>query len=328
MIIRGKNFTDGQVAEMEGIIDGGDTGRYKNHISYSEFVGKCTEKGMGSKAEELWKRLLDGYRIQKEKHKAASSKIKRYLDENRGAVELPEGYYRDFLNEITNNEFFKRIVEIAADNLRVPAGKSLALWTGGMQVCRQLRKPELGDKLCVLESTDFGEILNTVPVTGTWIREEGLWNLVSKKFVEQYEGEWAHIYFRNVNEVSILFSQELEELKKKNVKVVWHPLVTAPNGELMEVLDVSPSISCAAVDRINLRFVGSTQDVSFRNAMMNAFEAWENKIKVSSPIANSRSLRGYYMHDYAFFKPPYAVDPNFEKELELRNFYVAMSAFR
>lgn len=328
MIIRGKNFSNEQIAEMEKIIDVGDTGKYMDHVSYSEFVDKCAKKGMEARAVELWTSLLDGYRIQKSRHEIASLKIRDYLEHNPGVVELPENYYSDYLKDITDNEIFTRIVHIVSDNLKVPVGKSLALWTGGIQVCRQLQRLELEDKLCVLESTDFGEILNTVPITGTWIREEGLWNLISKKFVEQYEGNWAHIYFRNVNEVSILFAQELEELKKKNVNVVWHPLITAPNGELMEVLDVSPSISCGAVDKIHLSFVGNTQDSSFKNAMINAFEAWENKVKVSSPIANSRSLKGYYSHSYAFFRPPYAVNPDFERELGLRNFYVAMSAFR
>lgn len=327
MIIRGKEFSEKQACEMEQIIEDGNSGRYNQHYSYPEFVEKCTQKGMGYAASELWMCLLNGYHIQKDKHEAASQEIKKFLKEKPDALELPENLYSDFLKEITDNKFFTRIVEIAAEHLRVPDGKSLALWTGGIQVSRQLQKAELADKLCVLESTNFGEILNTVPVTRNWIREEGLWNLISKKFVEQYEGEWVHIYFRNVNEVSILFAQELKELKKKNVKVVWHPLITLPNGELREVLNISSSVAYADVDKIHLQFVGNTQDGSFKNAMMNAFEAWENKIKFGSPIANSRSLKGYYSHDYVFFRPPYAVNPDYERELGLRNFYVVMSEF-
>lgn len=328
MKIKGREFNEQEIASMEKIIDDGDTGRYTSHISYPEFVNKCRQNSMGNKANDLWRYLLDGFRIQKPMHEKASDKIKALLDANPKALELPEGTYETFLHEITDNQFFVQVVELIEDNLKVPAGKEMALWTGGIQVSRQLQTPGLADKLCVLESTGFGEVLNTVPITGTWIREEGLWNIVSRKFVEQYTGATVHIYFRNVNEVSILFAQELVELKKKKVKVVWHPLVTLPNGELREVIDVSASTAYVDVDKIHISFAGETQNDSFEKAMKDAFEAWENKIKVSSPIANSRSLKGCYSHNYAFFRPPYAVNPDFERELGFRNFYVAMSAFR
>lgn len=328
MIIKGREFTDQQAASMEKIIDDGDSGRYTSHCSYSEFVNKCRQKGMGDKADELWTRLLDGFHIQKQKHEEASRKIKALLDANPTALELPEGTYETFLREITDNEFLVQVVELIKDNLKVPAGKQMALWTGGEQISRLLHRRELENQLCILDGTEFGDILNTVPMTVSWIREEGLWNLISKKFVQQYEGEWVHIYFRNVSEVTILFAQELVELKKKKVKVAWHPLVTLPNGELREVVNVPASTAYADVNKIHLRFVGETQSDSFEKAMNEAFEAWENKVNVSSPIANSRALKGYYYHNYAFFRPPYAINLNLDDKSNLINFYVAMSAFR
>ena len=50
----------------------------------------------------------------------------------------------------------------------------MALWTGGEQISRPLHRPGLENKLCILDGTEFGDILNTVPITTSWMREEGL----------------------------------------------------------------------------------------------------------------------------------------------------------
>lgn len=209
----------GKVNAMKNAIDDPEN-KALTHPYYDEFNAACRIKLRivdEAKIQILWKNLLKGYNAQG----------LRVIEAKHNADTIV-----DYLTIINNNTIFidwvNDICNICRDALTVEAGKQLALWTGGYDVSKLAQS--LG--FCTLETTLLGGIMNTLRVTADWNQEEALWNILSKKFVQIYQGV-VHIYFRNVDELCVLFQQEIPMLKIKTppIGVVWHPLVNTHTAD-------------------------------------------------------------------------------------------------
>ncbi len=158
--------------------------------------------------EEVWDKLIAGYRVQLGNADLAMKKTTN----------------REYLNTINNNPHFLEAVTMIQNDggLAVPEDQELALWSGGYALSLAIRK--MG--YCPLEGTPFGGLLDNLKVTWEWKREGGLWNILSAAFVSGYEaGRRAHIYFRTVDEMSVLYEQELPMLTQDEGRViVMHPI--------------------------------------------------------------------------------------------------------
>ncbi len=177
------------INEMDKFIYDSKRTDYHNHPSYDTFMkalqGECSEE----QAKKLWKLLLEGLREQYNNKK--SSKL---------------------------NEF---AAEAGKCGLLSTGKEHIALWTGGFDMSRIAQ--ELG--YCTLEKTTIGSILNTTPLTSLWECEAKLWNELSRVFVQTYDGNEAHIYFRIMDTNSVLERQEVPMIKlKQNTIIHWHPI--------------------------------------------------------------------------------------------------------
>lgn len=208
MKVSEKDFTPEQRQIISEIMAGNR--KACEHPFYYDFEEKYMEFSHKDEAHArgIWNRLIEGYRVQFDRAQLAIGK-----DSN-----------REYLETINDNDWFKNAVAmIQADGgLAVPEDRELALWTGGYALSLAIR--EMG--YCPLEGTPFGEILDNLKVTWEWKREGGLWNILSSAFVRGYEkGRRAHIYFRTVDEMSVLYEQELPMLTQDADRIiVMHPI--------------------------------------------------------------------------------------------------------
>ncbi len=208
------------ITKMENAI-ANSASQAEQHPYYSQFKNACqTQLGIAvsDTIMNLWKDLLKGYQEQGGRARAARA--------NASINTISQ-----YLGAINNNAKFVKWVDdictLCRDALAVPAGKMLALWTGGYAMS-QLAQDQ---GMITLEKTKLGSILNTLPITADWDQEEALWNILSKRFVEDYTGGTVQIYFRNVDDLCVLFQQEIPALKeKRGVEVIWHPIVSNQRG--------------------------------------------------------------------------------------------------
>ncbi len=203
-----KDFTQEQRTIISEIMEG--SREAYEHPSYSEFVKKYMDFSHKDETHirNVWDALIEGYRIQFDRAQLAMD-----MDTN-----------EEYLATINDNRHFKNAVAMIQRDagLAVPEEKELALWSGGYELSLQIRN--LG--MCPLEETPFGNLLDTLKVTWEWKREGGLWNILSAAFVGGYErGRRAHIYFRIVDEMSVLYVQELPMLMRDADRIiVMHPI--------------------------------------------------------------------------------------------------------
>lgn len=183
---------------MDVFISGGEK-NYVQHPSYQRFV-TAVERGCSLNiAKDLWILLLEGLR---EKYETQAE---------------------------TKLAFFAE--EAGRNGLLSTEGEELALWCGGFDMSKIAR--ELGH--CTLEKTIIGEALDTIPITSLWGCECKMWNELSKKFVESYQGNRVHIYFRIMDETSVLERQEVPQLIRQGCEVIkWHPIYY--NGSIAQGL--------------------------------------------------------------------------------------------
>lgn len=203
-----RDFTQAEIKIISEIMAGNEEAL--NHPYYPKFkeaYAKFCPKGEAHIAA-VWNKLIEGYRVQLANADLAMTKTTN----------------RDYLNTVNNNPHFLEAVEMIRDDggLAVPAGQELALWSGGYALSLAIRK--MG--YCPLEGTPFGGLLDNLKVTWEWKREGGLWNILSAAFVGGYErGKRAHVYFRTVDEMSVLYEQELPMLTQDEERViVMHPI--------------------------------------------------------------------------------------------------------
>lgn len=168
----------------------------KKHPSFLVFVKELETHIGADAAAALWKLLLEGFQEIKSAPDPADAR-----------------YHTKF------NAFAK---EAACKNLLDTKGEELALWSGGFDM--SIIAQNLGH--CTLEKTILGRLLDTTEITSLWNLEAKLWNAISKEFVDSYHGTVAHIYFRTVDEASVLLRQEVPALEGKipKVHIFWHPI--------------------------------------------------------------------------------------------------------
>lgn len=264
---------------------------YYNHFKDSCFTGVRIDE---ESAKDLWVLLMRGYYRQ--------NQVVADLAQDDTVTMI------DYLNKLNQNEDFIDFVEqINQLGGLSTNGKELALWTGGYAVSLEVRK--LG--FCTLEGTVFGGILDTLPITDRWECEIALWNLLSKKFVEEYTGSTVHIYFRNVDELCVLFCQEIPMLAEKSgINVIWHPLITCLGGKLEEVgyIKSNKTFPHIAVKKDNRVFVQSSQTLLHTTESFLPFEALEGGMKTSSPQSNRMVYETFRSRTFCPDRPPFAVD--------------------
>lgn len=186
-----------------------------DHPSYSIFLQKYREfcPADENHIRGVWNELIEGYRIQLDRANSAMTKSTN----------------REYLDTVNHNSCFLNAVKIITRDggVTVPTNEKLALWSGGYGLSVAIR--DMG--FCTLEKTPFGNILDNLWITWEWKREGGLWNILSAAFVGKYEqGREVHIYFRTVDEMSVLYEQELPMLMDgPERQIVFHPIYNQGN---------------------------------------------------------------------------------------------------
>lgn len=237
-----------------------------SHPSYETFLEVMKkERKTAAEAEALWKLLIDGFRHQRELNKDAQKEAEIIKDAAQFNALLmkykipeplksiyQENYiyfsekiakasssdkqkranenYMSFLRGVvrsTNPEFEQFANQLRA-LLIIPGGRELALWSGGID----LSIFSYEKSRCPLEQTVLGKLLNTMPITTLWNLEAPLWNIISRTFVSQYGRLPVHVYFRVLDNASVLLRQELPLMQKINpsVAIHWHPVFNYPIG--------------------------------------------------------------------------------------------------
>ncbi|MFK7821449.1 MAG: hypothetical protein AB8G99_22225 [Planctomycetaceae bacterium] len=141
----------------------------------------------------------------------------------------PQAEIRRFpRDERRSNPHFALLVKMFETHLLHDAGKSLALWSGGIGVSRYARK----QGHTPLEDTTLGKVIDNLALHNTWSFAGGLWNAVSKAFV-RYPSPEVHIYVRAWDPASVLMRQEVPGLHEyislhptDKLKLRWHALFT------------------------------------------------------------------------------------------------------
>lgn len=168
----------------------------EEHPSCSFFVGKLENLIGSDTAVELWKLMLEGFR---EIYRAPA-----------------------LANSGPQTKFDIFAEQAAGAGLLDTGGEQLALWSGGFDM--SMIAQNLGH--CTLEKTTLGALLDATEITSLWNLEAKLWNAISRTFVNSYTGTVAHIYFRTVDEASVLLRQEVPALNAKfpGIHIFWHPI--------------------------------------------------------------------------------------------------------
>lgn len=261
------------------------------HPFYSEFVKKYMDFSHKDETHirDVWNKLIEGYRIQLGRAQSA----------------LNTATNEEYLDTINGNEhFINAVAMIQRDaGLVVPEGKELALWSGGYGLSLQIRS--LG--MCPLEGTPFGNLLDTLKVTWEWKREGGLWNILSAAFVGGYEkGRRAHIYFRIVDEMSVLYVQELPMLMRDADRViVMHPIYQQGTQTAEVGYDRSAKrVMSIGVNKENCVFAYKAQE--FNESVQEAYDALTEMLGREGYAANKIVYLNYRSDKFKPGKAPFA----------------------
>ena len=284
-----KDFTPEQRQIISEIMEG--TKEAHEHPFYPEFEEKYTEFSHKDQAHirEVWSGLIDGYRIQLDRAQLAMDK-----DTN-----------EEYLETINDNEHFKKAVAMIQRDkgLVVPEGKELALWSGGYALSLKIR--EMG--FCPLEGTPFGNLLDTLKVTWEWKREGGLWNILSSAFVGGYErGRRAHIYFRIVDEMSVLYVQELPMLMQDADRIiVMHPIYQQ-GTQAAEVGYMKNAGAVTSIDIKKENCVFAYRAQEFNEKVQEVYNALDVMLKRQGYAANPQVYLNYRSDKFIPGHAPFA----------------------
>ncbi|MEU5289520.1 hypothetical protein AB0G97_36830 [Streptomyces sp. NPDC020755] len=133
-----------------------------------------------------------------------------------------------------SNSWYQELVELVGDYLEIDT-PTLALWSGGRVTSDYARSRGHTP----LETTPFGGVVDKLTLTSDWMLKTPMWNVLSKAFVNRARGP-VHIFLRAYNPDSVLIAQEVPQLRvvmalNPAVRLIWHPVYTAADGELMEI---------------------------------------------------------------------------------------------
>ncbi|MFD4630446.1 hypothetical protein ACFVYR_22730 [Streptomyces sp. NPDC058284] len=141
-----------------------------------------------------------------------------------------------------SNTWYQEFVRLMTEHLEIRT-PTMALWSGGIAASDYA----YGKGHTPLERTRIGGVLNVLEVHSDWKLKTPMWNVLSKAFVARATGP-VHIFMRAYAPESVLISQEIPQLRlvqrlNPDVKLVWHPVYTTPDGRLREI-----SKDCRLVD--------------------------------------------------------------------------------
>lgn len=145
----------------------------------------------------------------------ASKDIKMY----ERAIKNLESFLKGVIR--SSNNHYHSFASTLENLLKVQESRELALWSGGID----LSDFSFQAGCCPLEETALGNFLNTNPITSLWELEAPLWNIISRTFVLNYQGRVAHVYFRLIDDTSVLMRQEVPMLIKNKIGIAWHPVI-------------------------------------------------------------------------------------------------------
>ena len=121
---------------------------------------------------------------------------------------------------------------------RQSTNKQYALWSGGYDVSLYARQNDF----LTLEKTPAGEILDDLVLYPAWGPIGQLWNAISDKFTDGIDDD-VHVFFRVHDPLSVLERKEiLKILGKRNLKMVFHPLVNKKKSKNpLDMLEIESS---------------------------------------------------------------------------------------
>ncbi|MCF3120300.1 hypothetical protein IPZ68_11385 [Streptomyces arenae] len=133
-----------------------------------------------------------------------------------------------------SNTWYQEFVRLMSDHLEIGT-PTMALWSGGVETSDYAH----AKGHTPLERTRIGGVLNVLKLHPDWPLKTPMWNVLSKAFVARATGP-VHIFLRSYLPESVLISQEIPQLREvmrlnPNVKLVWHPVYTTPDGRLREI---------------------------------------------------------------------------------------------
>lgn len=122
------------------------------------------------------------------------------------------------------NEHYAKVARQFSSHLAVPQRRRAALWSGGFDA--SLYAQHQG--YVTLEATPAGRLFDQLKLHHDFSVLGPLWNQLSTKFVESFQGE-VHVFMRTLDSESVLFRQEIEAvmgLAEKGVvrEIHWHVL--------------------------------------------------------------------------------------------------------
>ncbi|MER7770515.1 hypothetical protein [Kitasatospora sp. NPDC096140] len=133
-----------------------------------------------------------------------------------------------------SNSWYQEFVRLMAEHLEIGT-PTMALWAGGIETSEYAyRKGHTP-----VARTRIGSVLNVLELHPNWKLTGPMWSLVSKAFVSRATGP-VHIFVRAYDPDSILIRLEVPHLRlvqqlNPDVKLIWHPVYTAPDGQLREI---------------------------------------------------------------------------------------------
>ncbi|MEU7579878.1 hypothetical protein AB0B50_20010 [Streptomyces sp. NPDC041068] len=133
-----------------------------------------------------------------------------------------------------SNTWYQEFVQLMTAHLEIKT-PTMALWSGGIETSDYA----YGKGHTPLERTRVGSVLNVLKLHPDWALKTPMWNVLSKAFVARATGP-VHIFMRSYLPESVLISQEVPQLRlvqelNPDVKLVWHPVYTTPDGRLREI---------------------------------------------------------------------------------------------
>lgn len=133
-----------------------------------------------------------------------------------------------------SNTWYQEFVKLMTEHLEIKT-PTMALWSGGIKTSDYA----YGKGHTPLERTRIGSVLNVLELHPDWMLKTPMWNVLSKAFVARATGP-VHIFMRAYGPESVLISQEIPQLRlvqqlKPDVKLIWHPVYTTPDGRMREI---------------------------------------------------------------------------------------------
>jgi hypothetical protein len=174
-----------------------------------------------------------------------------------------------------NNPEYQALAKLLGEELKVDAGTSLALWSGGFAVSEYAR----AKGHTTLEFTKAGRAINQIQFHKEWKLQAPLWNSLSRAFVHQRSPD-IHIYIRAWQPSSVLIRQEVPHLR--DVQSIfgtsilhWHALYT---GTLVP----SAGQSWLAVDAGNSAARELTREITIDGRLVDNYEFGHRDLCVAS----------------------------------------------